>query len=50
MGKVIPLRFTEPLLNEELVGEAIAPFKGKVVIATKFGWEPTPKMVASGAR
>ncbi len=28
-----------PLLNEELVGEALAPFKGQVVIATKFGWE-----------
>jgi aryl-alcohol dehydrogenase-like predicted oxidoreductase len=28
-----------PLLNEELVGEALAPFRGNVVIATKFGWE-----------
>jgi aryl-alcohol dehydrogenase-like predicted oxidoreductase len=28
-----------PLTNEELVGEALAPFRGKVVIATKFGWE-----------
>src|SRR5579863_756267 len=28
-----------PLQNEELVGEALAPFRGKVVIATKFGWE-----------
>jgi aryl-alcohol dehydrogenase-like predicted oxidoreductase len=28
-----------PLTNEELVGEALAPFKGKVVIATKFGWK-----------
>jgi aryl-alcohol dehydrogenase-like predicted oxidoreductase len=26
-----------PYLNEELVGEALAPYKGKVVIATKFG-------------
>ncbi|WP_003545791.1 aldo/keto reductase [Desulfotomaculum nigrificans] len=26
-----------PYLNEELVGEALAPFKGKVIIATKFG-------------
>jgi len=26
-----------PHVNEELVGEALAPFKGKVVIATKFG-------------
>lgn len=31
-----------PLANEELVGEALAPFKGKVVIATKFGWAPAP--------
>ena len=31
-----------PLANEELVGEALAPFRGKVVIATKFGWEPNP--------
>jgi aryl-alcohol dehydrogenase-like predicted oxidoreductase len=28
-----------PLLNEELVGEALARFRGEVVIATKFGWE-----------
>ncbi len=28
-----------PLSNEELVGEALAPFRGQVVIATKFGWE-----------
>jgi aryl-alcohol dehydrogenase-like predicted oxidoreductase len=26
-----------PFVNEELVGEALAPFKGKVAIATKFG-------------
>src|SRR5216683_3741644 len=31
-----------PLNNEELVGEALAPFKGKVVIATKFGFELDP--------
>src|SRR5438874_5373669 len=31
-----------PLLNEELVGEALAPFRGNVVIATKFGWEANP--------
>jgi aryl-alcohol dehydrogenase-like predicted oxidoreductase len=31
-----------PLLNEELVGEALASFRGKVVIATKFGWEANP--------
>jgi aryl-alcohol dehydrogenase-like predicted oxidoreductase len=31
-----------PLQNEELVGEGLAPFRGKVVIATKFGWEANP--------
>ena len=37
-----------PYVNEELVGEALAPFRGQVVIGTKFGrapafeerWEP----------
>ncbi len=27
-----------PWTNEELVGEALAPYRDKVVIATKFGW------------
>ncbi|WP_026554420.1 aldo/keto reductase [Arthrobacter sp. 35W] len=27
-----------PFVNEELVGEALAPVRDKVVIATKFGW------------
>src|SRR5213593_3444252 len=27
-----------PFVNEELVGEALAPFRGAVVIATKFGF------------
>jgi aryl-alcohol dehydrogenase-like predicted oxidoreductase len=31
-----------PLINEELVGEALAPFRDRVVIATKFGWEANP--------
>jgi aryl-alcohol dehydrogenase-like predicted oxidoreductase len=31
-----------PLVNEELVGEALAPLRNKVVIATKFGWKPAP--------
>src|SRR5213083_78474 len=31
-----------PFLNEELVGEALAPFRGKVVIATKFGFDVSP--------
>src|SRR5512135_445170 len=32
-----------PFTNEELVGEALEPFKGRVVIATKFGFAPDPK-------
>ena len=28
-----------PFMNEELVGEALAPFRGDVVIATKFGFQ-----------
>jgi aryl-alcohol dehydrogenase-like predicted oxidoreductase len=32
-----------PFTNEELVSEALAPFRGKVVIATKFGFELDPK-------
>jgi aryl-alcohol dehydrogenase-like predicted oxidoreductase len=28
-----------PFTNEELVGEALAPYRGKVVIATKFGFK-----------
>jgi aryl-alcohol dehydrogenase-like predicted oxidoreductase len=31
-----------PFTNEELVGEALAPFREQVVIATKFGWQPNP--------
>jgi aryl-alcohol dehydrogenase-like predicted oxidoreductase len=31
-----------PFTNEELVGEALAPFRSNVVIATKFGWEANP--------
>lgn len=31
-----------PYANEELVGEALAPFKDKVVIATKFGFDLDP--------
>ncbi len=29
-----------PFTNEELVGEALSPFRGQVTIATKFGWKP----------
>jgi aryl-alcohol dehydrogenase-like predicted oxidoreductase len=32
-----------PFVNEELVGEALAPFKGRVVIATKFGFDIDPQ-------
>jgi aryl-alcohol dehydrogenase-like predicted oxidoreductase len=36
-----------PFTNEELVGEALAPFRGEVVIATKFGFDIDP---ATGER
>jgi aryl-alcohol dehydrogenase-like predicted oxidoreductase len=32
-----------PFINEELVGEALAPFRRQVVIATKFGFKLNPK-------
>src|ERR1700683_3780435 len=32
-----------PFINEELVGEALAPLRDQVVIATKFGFKPDPK-------
>src|SRR5271163_1199331 len=32
-----------PFRNEELVGEALAPFRGQVAIATKFGFKIDPK-------
>jgi aryl-alcohol dehydrogenase-like predicted oxidoreductase len=31
-----------PFTNEQLVGEALAPVRDKVIIATKFGWEANP--------
>src|ERR687884_1228420 len=31
-----------PFTNEELVGEGLAPFRGRVVIATKFGFDLGP--------
>jgi aryl-alcohol dehydrogenase-like predicted oxidoreductase len=34
-----------PFTNEELVGEALAPFRGRVVIATKFGFKLDPTAV-----
>jgi aryl-alcohol dehydrogenase-like predicted oxidoreductase len=32
-----------PFANEELVGEALAPVRGRVAIATKFGFKPDPQ-------
>src|SRR3954470_18790659 len=32
-----------PFTNEKLVGEALAPIRDQVVIATKFGWDIDPK-------
>ena len=32
-----------PFTNEELVGEALAPVRDQVVIATKFGFKPDPQ-------
>ncbi len=39
-----------PFINEELVGEALAPFRGKVVIATKFGFDINPNMDPRGMK
>ena len=41
-----------PFTNEELVGEALAPFRGQVVIATKFGFklDPNGKQVGLDSR
>src|SRR4051794_8176462 len=35
-----------PLTNEELLGEALTPVRGQVVIATKFGWKPAAESEA----
>ena len=37
-----------PFANEELVGEALAPFRGRAVIATKFGFRFGPKGEQTG--
>jgi len=37
-----------PFTNEELVGEALAPFRDQVVIATKFGFDIEPSGVRRG--
>jgi aryl-alcohol dehydrogenase-like predicted oxidoreductase len=38
-----------PFTNEELVGEALAPFRSQVVIATKFGFDIDPNTGARGS-
>jgi aryl-alcohol dehydrogenase-like predicted oxidoreductase len=37
-----------PFINEDLVGEALAPFREQVVIATKFGFDLSPKLDPRG--
>src|SRR5438105_640063 len=37
-----------PFTNEELVGEALTPFRGQVMIATKFGFDINPKFDPRG--
>src|SRR3984893_1448789 len=39
-----------PFLNEELVGEALAPFRDQVVIATKFGFDLDPNFDPRGMK
>jgi len=39
-----------PFINEELVGEALAPFRKEVVIATKFGFDISPHFDPRGMK
>ncbi|WP_392477888.1 aldo/keto reductase [Nostoc sp. C110] len=39
-----------PFTNEELVGEALAPFRGQVIIATKFGFDINPNSDPRGMK
>src|SRR5467141_2286502 len=39
-----------PFLNEELVGDALAPFRGQLVIATKFGFDVNPNFDPRGMK
>lgn len=39
-----------PYMNEELVGEALAPFRKQVVIATKFGFDLNPNFDPRGMK
>jgi aryl-alcohol dehydrogenase-like predicted oxidoreductase len=39
-----------PFVNEELLGEALAPFRGRVAIATKFGFDLSPDFDPRGMK
>ena len=39
-----------PFLNEELLGEALAPFHNQVAIATKFGFDLNPDLDPRGMK
>jgi len=39
-----------PFINEELVGEALAPYRSQVVIATKFGFDLSPNFDPRGMK
>src|SRR4029077_15071567 len=39
-----------PYINEELVGEALTPFRNQVVIATKFGFDLNGKLDPRGMK
>jgi aryl-alcohol dehydrogenase-like predicted oxidoreductase len=39
-----------PFLNEELLGEALAPYRGNVVFATKFGFDLSPDLDPRGMK
>src|SRR3974390_281242 len=39
-----------PFLNEELVGEALSPFRKQLVIATKFGFDLNPDLDPRGMK
>ena len=39
-----------PFINEELVGEALKPYKNNVIIATKFGLETDKKVLTQNQK
>ncbi|MGA2780507.1 MAG: aldo/keto reductase [Smithella sp.] len=39
-----------PFINEELLGEALAPFRGQMIIATKFGFDLDPQFDPRGVK